>query len=88
MIKFQPIEPYDYNKFMCIYNSLQLLISSTGGCELLTKCIAIVSNNDNGNIFISFIALSISYGKFTMCPLSVVLLLLVYFNLINMVQQW
>ncbi len=31
------------------YNNLQMFISSTGGCELWTKCIAIVSFNDSND---------------------------------------
>jgi len=76
------------------YNNLQVLTNYIGGCELPTKCIAIVldnDSNDNGNVFKSFIALSRSCAKLTF-PLSacwlVVLILLVYFNLTNMLWQW
>ncbi len=47
---------------LCTYNNLQLLINSIGGCELPTKCVAIVSyndSNDDGNVYKSFTALRI-----------------------------
>jgi hypothetical protein len=73
---------------------LKLLTNSTGGCELPTKCIAIVLDNDyngDGNVSRSFTTLSRSCAKITTFPLSacwhVMLPLLVYLNLTNMVQQ-
>jgi hypothetical protein len=76
------------------YNNLQVLTNYIGGCELPTKCIAIVldnDSNDNGNVSKSFIALLRSCAKLTTFPVSacwlVVLVLLVYFNLTNMLWQ-
>jgi hypothetical protein len=48
----------------CTYRSLHIFIDSMGGCELPTKWIATMSNNDsddNGNVSKSFIALSKSW---------------------------
>jgi len=58
---------------LCTYNSLKLLTNSTGGCELPTKCIAIVLDNDyngDGNVSRSFTTLSRSCAKITTFPLS------------------
>jgi hypothetical protein len=55
------------------YNNFQLLTNFTCGCELPTKCIAIISysdSNDDGNVFKSFTALLGSCANFTTFPLS------------------
>jgi hypothetical protein len=70
------------------------LANSIGGCELKTKCIAIIlvnDSNDDGNVSRIFIALSTFCAKLTIFPLSarwpIVPPLLVYHNLTNMVEQ-
>ncbi len=59
--------------YLCTYNNLQFLASSIGGCELKTKCNAIISindSNDDGNVSRIFIALSRFCAKLTIFPLS------------------
>jgi hypothetical protein len=56
-----------------MYNNLQFLTNSTSGCELPTKCTAIVLDNDyndDGNVFKSFTALLGSCAKLTTFPLN------------------
>jgi hypothetical protein len=70
------------------------LTNSIGGCELPTKCIAIIlinDFNDDDNVFRSFIALLKFCAKLTIFSLNacwhVGPSLLVYLNLTNIVQQ-